>query len=122
MDRMLLFLKKSLIFFCVYPRTLVIGECKDKKVNEDSAFVFDLSIYQGLFKCLMTILDLFRRESELFKESSGTIANYKDFIYVWIQKSPTLVLFKNKLNDEVILTLEFDYFQINPSLLNMMQI
>ena len=101
---MLLFLKKSLIFFCVYPRTLVIGECKDKKVNEDSAFVFDLSIYQGLFKCLMTILDLFRRESELFKESSGTIANFKDFMYIWIHKSPNLVLFQNKLNDEVILT------------------
>jgi len=110
---MLLLLKKSLIFFCIYPRTIVIGECRDKKINEETAFVFDISIYQNLFKCLMIVLDLFRKESNEFKESSGTIATFKDFSYIWTHKSPTLVVFENKRNNISILALELDYFQIN---------
>jgi len=107
---MILFLRKSELFFSVYPRTIVFGKCCNRKVDETKAFTFDLTLLLKLYEALIHILNTLKDPNLVTKEEE--ICSYNSHNYRWLILNESVILV-NECSQIEILKIELDYYQLN---------
>lgn len=109
-QKILLFLRQTHLFIKAYPRTIIIGECADYSVCEETAFIIDLCNLQSLYLNIVEILNCFRKNA---MNKKTVFAINKENTYSWEKTSEDCINLFNSREDKNILSLTLNYKQTN---------